>query len=350
MIEIIHKRLEPRLYLDIGVYRGRSLSLAQCKAFGVDPYPEISYPLPETATVFSKSSDAFFGEDAGSRLTGPLDLVFIDGMHHFEYALRDFMNAEKYSHPGTVVLVDDIFPVHPRQAKRERETRTWTGGVWKLYECLRTYRPDLFLMPLDTAPTGLLLVAGLNSKNRILWNRYNPIVRYYNMEGPQEPGSDILQRKGAFSPVSTETDRVPDILRKHRDGNIEPDGLVGLLRRNLEKEMPSTSESNELPKLSVVVVAYNMPRELPRTLLSLSPAMQKGISREEYEIIVIDNGSTDPFDEETCRRMAENVSFHKIVDPTPSPAAAANLGISLVKAGLAGVFIDGARLASPWLL
>ena len=25
-----------------------------------------------------------------------LDLVFIDGMHLFEYALRDFMNVERY--------------------------------------------------------------------------------------------------------------------------------------------------------------------------------------------------------------------------------------------------------------
>ena len=350
VIETVHKRLEPRSYLEIGVWNGRSLSIAQCEAFGVDPYPEITYPLPEKATIFPKGSDAFFGEDAESRLSTPPDLVFIDGMHHFEYALRDFMNAEKYSHSGTVVLVDDIYPVHPRQAKRERETHTWTGDVWKLLGCLRTHRPDLFLLPLDTSPTGLLLIAGLNSKKRILWDRYNPIVRYYNMEGPQEPGSDILQREGAFSPVSAEADRALDILRKHRDGSVGPAGLVELLRSKPRKNAPPAVDSGDSPKLSVVVVAYNMRRELPRTLLSLSAAMQKGISPEEYEIIVIDNGSTDPFDEDACRKAAGNVFFHKTDSPSSSPAAAANFGISLAKAGLVGVFIDGARLASPGLL
>src|SRR5262249_61582669 len=45
------------------------------------------------------------------------------------------------------------------------------------------------------------------------------------------------------------------------------------------------------PELSVVVVGYRMERELPRTLRSLSPSMQRGIKPDQYEIILIDNGS-----------------------------------------------------------
>ncbi len=104
-------------------------------------------------------------------------------------------------------------------------------------------------------------------------------------------------------------------------------------------------------KLSVVVVSYNMGRELPRTLLSLSHKMQKNISIDDYEIIVVDNGSTEPFDESQCRQIAPNI---KIVDNDPgnsvSPASAVNLGLQLAKGQLIGAFIDGARMASPGLL
>jgi hypothetical protein len=40
-----------------------------------------------------------------------------------------------------------------------------------------------------------------------------------------------------------------------------------------------------------------MARELPRTIRSLSPIMQRGIDPADVEVILIDNGSTEPFDE-----------------------------------------------------
>ena len=33
-----------------------------------------------------------------------------------------------------------------------------------------------------------------------------------------------------------------------------------------------------LSGVSIVVIAYNMPREIPRTILSLSPSMQVGVA------------------------------------------------------------------------
>src|SRR6201991_3313068 len=50
------------------------------------------------------------------------------------------------------------------------------------------------------------------------------------------------------------------------------------------------------PDVSVVVVIYNIPREAPRTLLSLSAEYQRDIGRDEYEVVVVDNGSTPPVD------------------------------------------------------
>ena len=51
------------------------------------------------------------------------------------------------------------------------------------------------------------------------------------------------------------------------------------------------------PKLSVVVIFYNMRREAARTLYSLTPRYQQGISEDDYEVLVIDSGSQEPLDE-----------------------------------------------------
>lgn len=103
-------------------------------------------------------------------------------------------------------------------------------------------------------------------------------------------------------------------------------------------------------KLSIVVVAYNMPRELPNTIRSLSMDMQIGIEQDDYEVLVIDNGSTTKFDELECRRWIPDIQFHYVTNASHSPVAALNKGLELANGDVIGVFIDGARLASPGLL
>lgn len=93
-----------------------------------------------------------------------------------------------------------------------------------------------------------------------------------------------------------------------------------------------------------------MARELPRTLRSLSPACQRGIAAEDYEVIVVDNGSRRPFDRDLCRASCPNASFHAIPDAGVSPVAAINHGIEQARGDLVGVMIDGARMASPGLV
>ena len=103
-------------------------------------------------------------------------------------------------------------------------------------------------------------------------------------------------------------------------------------------------------RLSLIVVAFDMARELPRTIRSLSPAMQSGIEAQDYEIIVVDNGSPKPFDEAACRRWFPRLRVHHVARPTPSPVEAINEGLRLARGELIGVWIDGARLASPGLV
>ena len=99
-------------------------------------------------------------------------------------------------------------------------------------------------------------------------------------------------------------------------------------------------------RLSVVVVAFDMQRELPRTLFSLAPSQQRGINHSDYEIIVVDNGSVPPLQIEAD----DNLIAIRVDDASPSPSNAVNLGIAATQGDTIGVLVDGARLASPGLL
>lgn len=103
-------------------------------------------------------------------------------------------------------------------------------------------------------------------------------------------------------------------------------------------------------RLSLVVIEFNMAREIPRTIHSLSPRMQRGIERDQYEIILIDNGSSHPSDRDANLATDSDIRFYHIKNASISPAAAINKGIELAQADLIGVMIDGARMASPGLL
>ncbi len=101
--------------------------------------------------------------------------------------------------------------------------------------------------------------------------------------------------------------------------------------------------------VSVVVVAHDMARELPRTLASLGAVNQLGIASNEYEVIVVDNGSADELDIPAGVGI-ERLRTHRFSPAMPSPAQAANHGLSMAEGALIGLIIDGARLASPGLL
>jgi SAM-dependent methyltransferase len=342
----LHRELAPAHYLEIGVRHGVSLALARGPATGVDPEPALDRDLPPTTRVVSLTSDEFFAELP--RGITP-DLCFIDGMHLFECALRDFMNFERYAGPGAVAVVDDIFPNHPAQAERGRRTRAWTGDVWRLVEVLQHYRPDLFLLPLDAAPAGLLLVAGLDPANRVLWDSYNPIVREARVRGG--PPLSVIERQGALDPGSDIVGRVIEALKSVRIEGCPPDEIVTRLRLAREDDPTRRPLSrSDTPKLSVIVIGYNMARELPRTIRSLSPAMQRDIEPGDYEVILIDNSSTQACDENGLRRLLPGLVIHRMPDATVSPVPAINFGLTVARGDLVGVCIDGARMASPGLL
>ena len=99
-----------------------------------------------------------------------------------------------------------------------------------------------------------------------------------------------------------------------------------------------------------MVVAYDMARELPRTLRSLTAGYQRGIEAADYEVIVVDNGSPQPVDVASLEGFPGSLRVMRVDPAPPTPARAANLGLERASADCVGLLIDGARIASPGLL
>lgn len=216
----IHEHFAPDVYLEIGVRHGFSLRLARAKTIvGVDPMPELRVGLLDRADVVVATSDEFFATQSGQILRAPIDLAFVDGMHHIDFALRDFMNIERHATSASVVVFDDVFPNHPLQARRERQSGVWTGDVWKIVPCLRNYRPDLNLLLLDASPAGLLIVTNLDSANSTLNQNYEAICAEWTAE--RDPPPEILFREKAVSPQSAELVDLLQSLRMKRPTQVQ---------------------------------------------------------------------------------------------------------------------------------
>jgi predicted O-methyltransferase YrrM len=181
----LHELCKPQSYLEIGVETGATLALARGaeRAVGIDPDQSRLRQdlLPPCARVFAQTSDDFFAQHTCAGVFGAqaLDLAFIDGMHWFEYALRDFINVEAWSKADGVVVLHDCLPVFPLTASRERRTKFWVGDVWKVVPILREYRPELRIKIVATAPSGLCVVRGLDPASRVLPEKIAAIVEQY---------------------------------------------------------------------------------------------------------------------------------------------------------------------------
>lgn len=103
-------------------------------------------------------------------------------------------------------------------------------------------------------------------------------------------------------------------------------------------------------RLSVIVVVHNMAREAPRTLYSLSTDYQRDIVADDYEVLVVDNGSQPPLDDSALQKLAGNFRYIYHSPGNPSPVAAINAAALQARGEMIGVLIDGARLCSPGLL
>lgn len=315
----IHLAVKPSRYLDIGAGDGSRLALASCPAVGITPAPKIGVTLPPQASIIETTSDDFL---AASPAAQRFDLVCIDGATAFDRALRDFINAERLSSPDGLIVLHGTTPSRAQASSRWQGTLASPAPGWRLVQTLRAWRPRLRVVTLDAAPPGVTVVSGLDPDDRTLADNYETIVR--SLDAVEHAPGTVLGGSGVW-PAS--------------------DDAIAALAQDAR-----SPTQGRRPELSVVVVAHDMHRELPRTLYTLSRSFQSGMQGVPYEVIVVDNGSREPYCGAAIREHLPGCLLTRLEHSGPSPCAALNHGLALANAPLVGALIDGARMASPGLL
>lgn len=141
MLRRAHEALPPPAYIEIGVDEGNTLRLALpgTQVIGIDPCPRLTVPARANTRIFQMTSDEYFANNSPPMA----QMAFIDGMHQFDSALRDFQHLERTMDPTGTIFVHDVVPLDERTATRERKTALWSGDVWRFLLILRDHRPDL---------------------------------------------------------------------------------------------------------------------------------------------------------------------------------------------------------------
>jgi hypothetical protein len=102
---------------------------------------------PQSGGTHRQTSDAFFAEHPDARF----DVVFIDGLHHYDQIHRDVANALRATRAGGWIGLHDMLPrdwieEHVPQISTSR----WTGDGWKVaFELMVSADVDFRLMAID---------------------------------------------------------------------------------------------------------------------------------------------------------------------------------------------------------
>jgi hypothetical protein len=254
LLRELHRLARPRNYLEIGVDQGRSLSLSRVPSIGVDPAFRITAQQRCDLHLIRATSDDFFARPdpinhlrssryplknlrRGRPLLGHylgrtvIDLAFIDGLHLAEYALRDFMNIERFAHWASVIVFDDVLPRNVDEAARDRHTSDWAGDVYKVADALRRHRPDLTVLAVDTDPTGVLVVIGADPANATLREQYDRIVAEMVVPDPQPVPVGVLERHDAIAPEALLGAPIWSVLVRARNRNASRSGYERIRRQ-----------------------------------------------------------------------------------------------------------------------
>jgi len=210
-LQTLHETCLFDWYLEVGCRSGKSFAPVRSKTIAVDPFfrAEINIIGSKPALhVFQQTSDDFFASGFLTRNGIRLGLAFLDGMHLFEFLLRDFMNTEKAMDPKGVILLHDCVPFNVDMTTRDLDNLprgAWTGDVWKLISILQTWRPELKVTVLDCRPTGIVCVSGLDPDNRVLAENYDRIVAEFSSKTIEEFG--VERFFGSFGMENARTER-----------------------------------------------------------------------------------------------------------------------------------------------
>jgi glycosyltransferase involved in cell wall biosynthesis len=103
-------------------------------------------------------------------------------------------------------------------------------------------------------------------------------------------------------------------------------------------------------RLSIIINFYNMRREAMRTLYSVSRDYQHDVEGVDYEVIAIDNGSTQSLAQHQVEQFGSEFSYRYFKATNPSPCQAMNAAIEQAQGNYVMCCIDGARMLAPGII
>jgi len=202
-LHALHRALAVERYFEIGSRHGDSLAKIRPEAAAVCVDPELRLKSGILSGLtelhfYQMTSDAYFARhDPRVVLGGPVQLAFIDGLHHSDAVMRDFVNAERVCDPNGAIILHDCLPWSDSIAQRQpiapddvvpRGKGAWAGDVWRVLPVLARQRPDLRITVLDCPPTGLVVITGLRPEAPHLRKRLPAILARLDA-APAKPGA-----------------------------------------------------------------------------------------------------------------------------------------------------------------
>ncbi len=90
-----------------------------------------------------------------------------------------------------------------------------------------------------------------------------------------------------------------------------------------------------------------MPMQLEQTLYTLSAQYQRGVSVDDYEVVVVENDSTNMTSEGYVHQLGKNIHYYSRKERSHSPVPAINFAFEQCRGKLIGLMIDGAHMVTP---
>jgi hypothetical protein len=139
-------------YLEIGSQRRDCFKMVRAgNKEDIEPYPiggrRPSYPM---------LSDDFF-EKVAPTLLRKWDVIFIDGLHLCNQALKDVWNCSKFLAPNGYIILHDCRPDNEEAQQRIQGDGAWMGDVWKALVWLVDKFPNVWTIAEDC---GLGVIRG----------------------------------------------------------------------------------------------------------------------------------------------------------------------------------------------
>ncbi len=115
---------------------------------------------------FEFTSDDFFEGVAPTLFADTrVSVCMVDGLHTYDHALRDVLNASQWMHPDGAIVMDDCFPANEERASSTPTGESWNGDVWKAVALLKKTQPQWLIETFDV-DEGVGFITGLGEPYR----------------------------------------------------------------------------------------------------------------------------------------------------------------------------------------